>query len=169
MNFLAKALGLGRFAAGLGAYLVLSAASVQAWDVTYDRWKGEPPRAEAGARILAVYRIEGKEVPVWSRMPGRPYQVLGVLRSIETVGFTHQPFHRVAQEAFRRGGNAIAVLAPRHLPDSWIRGDDAGVTNHVERFTVLVLRSSSGEFSPRLRQGVLGRIRPPAVFLDDPA
>ncbi|VVM07431.1 hypothetical protein MAMC_01590 [Methylacidimicrobium cyclopophantes] len=132
----------------LTGWALFSTPFAQARDVSFERWKGEPPSPEAGARVLAVYRIGERDVPVWSRMPRRPYRVLGVLRSFETVGLSHQPLFRVAQEACRRGGDAIVLLAPRHLPGSWIRGDDLSVTIHGERFTVLVLRSTTAALSP---------------------
>lgn len=145
MGRLAQAIGSGLFLTGA---LLLSAVSVEARNVAFQPWKGQPPPPETGARILAIYRIGGQDMPVWSRMPRRPYRVLGVLRSFETVGLSHRPFYRLAQEARRRGGDAIAVLAPRDLPGGWIRGDDPGVTIHGERFTVLVLRSESGMLLP---------------------
>ena len=153
MSFPAKCFGVSRF---LAASLLLYAASVQARDLTFDRWKGEPPEPEAGARILVVYRIGEKDLPVWSRMPRRPYRVLGVLRSFETVGLSHQPLYRVAQEASRRGGDAIVLLAPRNLPGSWIRGDDVGVTIHGQNFTVLVLRALTGAHSLPLPRSLIG-------------
>ncbi len=162
MSIPGKALAVGYLLAGC---LLLFTASLQARDVSYDPWKGEPPPPEAGARILAVYQIGGKDVPVWSRMPRRPYRVLGVLRSFETVGLSHHPFYRLAQEAHRRGGDAIAVLAPRHLPGSWIRGDDIGVTLHGQRFTVLVLRSASGTLLPKPRRPTAGRSGLPALAI----
>lgn len=165
MSFVTRVFGIGRLVAGC---LLLSAACLQARDLTYDPWKGESPPPEAGARILAAYRIQGRDVQVWSRMPSRPYHVLGVLRSFETVGFTHEPLRRLAQEAFRRGGDAIVLLAPRHLPGGWIRGDDAGVTIHGERFTVLVLRASSGSHWPPRRRSVPGS-GTPLLSCDDPA
>ncbi|QSR85113.1 hypothetical protein [Methylacidimicrobium sp. B4] len=166
MRTLGKSLGAGYLLAGC---LLLSAAALHARDISYVPWRGEPPAPEAGARILAVYQIGGKDVPVWSRMPRRPYRVLGVLRSFETVGLSHHPFYRLAQEAHRRGGDAIAVLAPRHLPASWIRGDDVGVTLHGERFTVLVLRSASGMLLPKARGPIAGRSGSPTSSLDDPS
>ncbi|MGD9896551.1 MAG: hypothetical protein AB7T14_05700 [Candidatus Methylacidiphilaceae bacterium] len=153
----------------LAGCLLLCPGFLEARDVSFDRWKGGPPPPEAGARILAIYQIEGKDVPVWSRMPRRPCRVLGVLRSFETVGLSHQPLFRIAQEACWRGGDAIVLLAPRHLPSGWIRGDDIGVTIHGQRFTVLVLRGSTGDLSPGQRPSMASGSDAPFLFCDDPA
>ncbi|MDD4933058.1 MAG: hypothetical protein PHO89_06290 [Methylacidiphilaceae bacterium] len=165
MSFPARRFGVLHL---LGAFLFLSAACVQARDISFDRWKGESPGPEAGARILVVYRIGERDVPVWSRMPRRPYRVLGVLRSFETVGLSHQPLYRLAQEACRRGGDAIVLLAPRHLPGSWIRGDDVGVTIHGERFTVWVLRASTGALGRKPHRRVAGEGNALYLFCHDP-
>ncbi|WP_020494441.1 hypothetical protein [Verrucomicrobium sp. 3C] len=165
MSFPAKRFGVLRLVA---ASLFLSAACAQARDISFDRWKGESPEPEGGARILVVYRIGERDVPVWSRMPRRPYQVLGVMRSFETVGYSHHPLWRLAQEACRRGGDGIVLLAPRNLPGSWIRGDDVGVTIHGERFTVLVLRTSTGALSRKPCQSVAGRGKASFLFGHDP-
>ncbi|VVM07933.1 hypothetical protein [Methylacidimicrobium tartarophylax] len=166
MSFPAKRFGVLRL---LAASLLLSAASVQARDLTFDRWKGEAPEPEAGARILVVYRIEEKDLPVWSRMPRRPYRVLGVLRSFETVGLSHQPLYRLAQEASRRGGDAIVLLAPRNLPGSWIRGDDVGVTIHGQNFTVLVLCASTGVLSLKPLRSLSGAGKASFLLCHDPS